>query len=385
MQKSTLHLWIPNIFEFKGGIQVYLKDFISAIENNYKSLKVTVFDKLDESLPETKIYSDNIDFSFSGREPKKFRTYKFAWKLISRGLINKPKLIICGHLNFGLIAFLLNRLTKTPYWIVVYGVDAWMVQNYWLKKALHHAEKIISIGEYTRFRLIKEQKLNPEKIVILPVTFDASRFQIASKPQHLLNRYGLELDQPIILTVARLENNDRDKGYDQILQALPKIRHHIPNVHYMLVGKGDDCPRIEQLVTKLELQKCVTLTGFIPDRELGDHYNLCDVFAMPSKQEGFGIVYLEALACGKPVLGGNQDGAIDALCHGELGVLVDPDDIDAIAQTLIQILKNNYPHPILYQPQVLRQKVIEKFGFERFEQTLTELLQTHFIYSEDKP
>lgn len=381
MQKPTLYLWLPNIFEFKGGIQVYLKDVIKAIENNYKNLKITVFDKLDRSLPEKEFSSNNINFIFSGSVPEKIRTYNFAWKLISKGWINKPKLIICGHLNFAFIAFWLYQLTKTPYWILVYGVDAWRVQNYWKKKALHQAEKIISISGYTRDRLIKEQNLNPERIVILPVTFDASRFQIAPKSQHLLNRYGLKVEQPIILTVARLDNNERYKGYDQILQALPKIRCHIPNIHYILVGKGADRLRIEQLVKQLDLQECVTLTGFVPDEELGDHYNLCNVFAMPSKKEGFGIVYLEALACGKPVLGGNQDGAMDALAHGELGVVVDPDNIEAIAQTLTQILQYNYPHPLLYQPQILRQKVIEKFGFEQFQKTVTNLLQTHFTSS----
>jgi glycosyltransferase involved in cell wall biosynthesis len=143
-----------------------------------------------------------------------------------------------------------------------------------------------------------------------------------------------------------------------------------------MVGKGSDRPRIEQLINQLNLQDCVTLTGFVPDDELCAHYNLCDVFALPSKSEGFGIVYLEALACGKPTLGGNQDGAIDALCHGELGVLVDPDDVGAITQTLIQILQGTYLHPILYKPGILRQKVIDNFGFERFKKTLAELIKS---------
>ncbi|PPK18773.1 glycosyltransferase, partial [Staphylococcus haemolyticus] len=141
-------------------------------------------------------------------------------------------------------------------------------------------------------------------------------------------------------------------------------------------GKGDDHPRISQLIAQLSLQDCVTLAGFIPDNELCDYYNLCNVFAMPSKGEGFGIVYLEALACGKPVLGGNQDGAIDALCKGDNGVLVNPDDVEAIAKSLIQILNGTYPHPILYQPEILRQKVIDTFGFEKFKQTLASLMNS---------
>jgi glycosyltransferase involved in cell wall biosynthesis len=91
---------------------------------------------------------------------------------------------------------------------------------------------------------------------------------------------------------------------------------------------------------------------------------------MPSKGEGFGIVYLEALACGKPTLGGNQDGALDALCRGELGALVDPDDVQAIAHTLVEILQGTYPNPLIYQPEQLRQRVIDIYGFERFKRTL---------------
>jgi glycosyltransferase involved in cell wall biosynthesis len=173
-----------------------------------------------------------------------------------------------------------------------------------------------------------------------------------------------------------LDSTQQYKGYDKIVRALPEIRRQIPNVHYILVGQGSDRPRIEQLIAQLNLQNCVTLAGFVPDEEIRDYYNLCDVFAMPSKGEGFGIVYLEALACGKPTLGGNQDGAIDALCNGELGALVDPDDVDAIPRTLIQILQGTFNKQILYQPESLRKKVIENFGFECFKQRLAELMES---------
>jgi glycosyltransferase involved in cell wall biosynthesis len=99
---------------------------------------------------------------------------------------------------------------------------------------------------------------------------------------------------------------------------------------------------------------------------------------MPSKGEGFGIVYLEALACGKPTIGGNQDGAIDALCNGELGVLVDPDDLTEISTVITKILQKTYPLPILYQPETLRKKVIEIYGFEQFKQNLAQLLSAQF-------
>jgi glycosyltransferase involved in cell wall biosynthesis len=129
------------------------------------------------------------------------------------------------------------------------------------------------------------------------------------------------------------------------------------------------------MIDTTNVRDCVTLAGFVSDSELADHYNLCDVFAMPSKGEGFGIVYLEALASGKPTIGGNQDGAIDPLCHGELGALVNPDDIEEITQTIIQILQGTYPNSLMYEPQNLRQKVISTFGLEQFQTTLAKHLE----------
>lgn len=372
--KRSVHLWVPNLFEFKGGIQVYLQDVIQAFNEKLPYLSLSVFDKLDKYQPQDKFKTKSLSFFFSGILPSILQTPHFALSVILRAFRERPNLILCGHINFAPVAFWIYKLTGISYWIIVYGTDAWAVQNRLKIAALQAAERIISISDYTRDRIINEQGISPEKINLLPVTFDAQRFKISPKPDYLLKRYGLDLKQPVLLTIGRLSSCDRYKGYDQILQALPQIRRQIPNIHYMLIGQGDDRPRIEQLIAQLNLKQSVTLAGFVPDDELCDHYNLCDVFVMPSKGEGFGIVYLEALACGKPTLGGNQDGAIDALCQGELGALVDPDDVDAIAKTIIQILQGNYPNPIVYQPEILRQKVIDTFGFEQFKQTLAELI-----------
>ncbi|MGB5962065.1 MAG: glycosyltransferase family 4 protein [Coleofasciculaceae cyanobacterium] len=374
-KKINVHLWVPNLFEYKGGIQVYLQDFLETLIQSFPDYSVVVFNKLDKNQPADKLELKNTSFIFSGNIPIFLRSFHFAFQLILGSLKERPQLIICGHLNFAPIAYLIHRLTGIPYWICVYGADAWNINNYWKKQALHNADKIISISNYTSDRLIHEQKLNPEKIALLPVTFDASRWSIAPKPQYLLDRYQFSSDQPLILTVGRMSKDAQHKGYDRLIHTLPTIIQAIPNIHYLIVGKGDDRPCIEQLIKSLNLEKYVTLTGFIPDQELVDYYNLCDIFAMPSKAEGFGIVYLEALACGKPTLGGNQDGAIDALCHGEIGVLVDPNNLEEIAQAIIKVLQGTCPNPIIYQPETLRQKVIETYGSARFKTILTNLVK----------
>ncbi|MDJ0795462.1 MAG: glycosyltransferase family 4 protein [Calothrix sp. MO_167.B12] len=372
------HLWIPNLFGFKGGIQVYSLFFLQALQNLYPQGEYDVAIKYDVNTSSNTSYLPKTRFYFAGKIPQKFRTLIFALKILIIGFLRRPNLIISTHLNFIPVAYWLKKLSGIPYWTVAHGIDAWNIQKPALQNALKAADRILCVSNYTRDRLLKEQNLDSKKVVLLPNTFDAHRFQIASKPTGLLQRYGLTPEQPIILTVARLSQTEQYKGYDQLLNALPLIRKVIPNIHYLLVGKGDDSPRIQQLVSHLQIEDSVTLTGFISDKELGNHYNICDVFAMPSKKEGFGIVYLEAMASGKPVLAGNQDGATDALYHGKLGALVNPDDIEEIAQTLIQILQGNYPNPLIYQPEALRNQVIEIFGFENFQATLASNLQDHF-------
>ena len=370
MNKNNLHLWFPNIFEFTGGIQTYCCFFLQAIQNTYPDTDYDIFIKHDRHSSPNFSTLAPTRFHFAGSIPLPLRTVVFAAQLIGWGIWKRPKLIITGHLNFTVAAYWLKQLTNIPYWTVAHGIEAWDIKNPALHTALHHADLILAVSSYTRDRLIKEQNLDPNKISVLYNTFDADKFVPASKPTYLLDRYQLKPEQPIILTVGRLSASEQYKGYDQIIRAIPKIRDLIPDVHYIIVGKGDDKSRIDQLITELKLENCVTLAGFVPDAELCDYYNLCDLFAMPSKGEGFGIVYLEALACGKPVLGGNQDAAIDALCHGKLGALVNPDDVDEIAQTIIQILQSTYPNPLMYQPESLRQQVIDTFGFEQFQKTL---------------
>jgi len=378
LRRKCLHLWVPELFCFRGGIQVYLTFLLETIQNSQTNSKHHIFLKNDSCLNSDFAFLPNSQFYFSGNWSLPLRTAAFTAQIMRQALWQRPNLIICAHLNFSIAAYWLKRLVGIPYWVTVYGIESWNVSRPPLQQALHNADRILSISSYTRDRLIKEQNLDPNKISLLPCTFEANQFKISPKPAYLLEQYGFKPDQPIILTVSRLSAVEQYKGYDKILEALPQIRQTIPNVHYIIAGKGDDRPRIEQLIAQLGLQDCVTLAGFVPDEQLGDYYNLCDLFAMPSKCEGFGIVYLEALACGKPTLGGNRDGAIDALCHGELGALVDPDDVGAITQTIIQILQKTYPNSLLYNPEALRQRVIDVYGFERFQQTLAQYIDEFF-------
>lgn len=368
------------MFAIKGGIQTYSTFLLKALQNLYPHVPYHVFLKNDGYSRAKADDDSKTKFSFAGSWPEELRSLYFALLAVSRGLMERPGIIISTHAHFSILAYYLKKVAGIPYWVVAHGIDVWGETNPALKLALREADLILSVSAYTRDRLLSEQQFDQEKIVILPNTVDSARFSIEPKPAYLMQRYGIASHQFVILTVARLDSREKYKGYDTILRALPAVRQAIPGVRYLIVGKGDDRPRIERIIAELGLKSCVTLAGYIPDEELCNHYNLCDVFAMPSKGEGFGIVFLEAMACGKPVLAGNKDGSVDALRWGELGVLVDPDNVDEIASALTGILNATYPHPVIYNPQLLRQRVIGVYGFESFKLALSDLLQTKLTF-----
>jgi glycosyltransferase involved in cell wall biosynthesis len=275
MEKQlNIHLWSPNIYESKGGIQVFSAFLLDALLALPFDLNFEVFLKHDSCLflcPDSLIDFDT-QFHFAGTWPLFLRTPVFATQILGSGLRQRPDLVICTHLNFTVAAYWLKRLAGVPFWTIAHGIEAWNIERPMLKAALGEADRILAVSSYTRDRFLQEQALSPEKVSILPNTFDASRFQVGSKPSYLLERHQLQPEQPVLLTVSRLSQNEAYKGYNKVLEALPQIRQEIPNIHYILVGQGDDRLRLEEWIAHHHLQDCVTLAGFISDSELCDYY-----------------------------------------------------------------------------------------------------------------
>ncbi len=197
-----------------------------------------------------------------------------------------------------------------------------------------------------------------------------------TKPRFLLKRYGLRPDQPVILTIGRLASAERYKGYDQVLRAFAVVRERFPTARYVLGGRGPDRARVITLIRELGLTEYVTLAGYIPDHELSAHYNLCDVFAMPSKGEGFGIVFLEALACGKPVVAGNKDGSVDAVLERKTWpVGRSRTALKKYPPRSFKFSTRQHPAKILFQPEALRREVFEAYGYEKFAERMRQIVE----------
>ena len=378
---GNIHIWAPDLFSTTGGIQAFSRYLIDAVRADAfsKYFRALIKNDLPDDIPDKRALHN---FTAYGNWPLRLRSARFALGCMRHARRERPGLIVSTHLNFGPLAMVARRSFGAPYILVAHGIDAWGITNASRKRALREADLTLAVSNYTRDRLIQEVGLDEARVKILPNTFAAERFAIAPKPPRLLRRYGLRPDTPVILTVCRLADTECYKGYDQIIKAMPEILRVVPNARYLLVGKGPDRPRIEKLIAEAGVQDAVILAGFVPDEELAEHYNLCDIFAMPSRAEGFGIVYLEALACGRPVLAGNKDGSRDALGGGELGLLVDPDDTAGIASEIIRVLRREHWRPEIFRPELLRRRVIELFGFEAFKHAVADLLGPFLVRHE---
>src|ERR1051326_7215370 len=152
-----------------------------------------------------------------------------------------------------------------------------------------------------------------------------AKFGPGPKPAYLLERYGVS-GHRVIMTVGRLNAAERYKGIDEVLDVMPSLVRETPDLIYLILGDGDDRLRLEAKTRSLGLDQHVKFGGYIPEAEKAEHLRLADAFVMPGRGEGFGIVYLEAMACGVPAVASKAGASRGALLDGQLGLIADPDN-----------------------------------------------------------
>lgn len=374
-KKRAIHIWVPGIKEGSGGIQGYCRNLVRVVTESFLDHEVYVIVKNDEPGPDDSLTKCHARFISVSRFPAWLRTSAMVAVGLLAALKDRPSVMLGAHLHFLPALRIIRGLIKKPYIGFLYGIEAWNLSSRKRIRAMLRADGLIAISRYTRDRVIKENPVASLQIHVVPCTFDWGRFAIGPKPPKLLKRYDLRPDQPVLLTISRLAVSERYKGHRQVLFSLAKVLEVLPNAKYIIAGDGDDLPALKMAVDDLKLDKSVIFTGRIDDGELPDHYRLCDVFIMPSTQEGFGIVFLEAMASGKPTISGNIDGSTDAVDDGRLGVMVDPNDSDAISRAVIEVLTMKHSNHLLFEPQRLREEVICQFGFPRVCHSLAEIIR----------
>lgn len=351
-----------------GGIERYNQNLLKAILEAGYSIKII-------SRNDTKDRFGNVPFiSYGHIKYDVFKKFFFTLRIFREVFFFHPDIIICGHINFSPLCYMISKFVNRKYIVLTHGIDVWHITNRMKIKGLKEAHLITTVSNFTKSKILEQIPEAKNKITFLPNTIDGSVFYPKSKPIYLIKEHGLKKDDKIILTVARLKKTEEYKGYYKILDILPDVVREIPGIKYILIGSGDDLENIQNYIEEKNLEKMVILTGYVPDNKLVDYYNLCDVFVMPSKKEGFGIVFLEALACGKPVIAGNKDGSVDAILNGNLGALVDPDNLEQITESIINFFSGNLSD-CFHDPEYLRATVLKHYGLEVFHRKAAKLLE----------
>jgi phosphatidyl-myo-inositol dimannoside synthase len=256
-------------------------------------------------------------------------------KLFAHALTTQPRIdtLFVGHVGMAPLALMLKALGRVrDYYVILHGIDAWKRVPYLDRRALLGATRIIATTKFTAQECGRHNQIAASRFQIIPLCADEQ--SITPTPGFRLN------GEFKLLCVARQASTERYKGFEQTLQALALLSKLHPGVHLNLVGQGDDQERLKNVAAELGISSQVTFWGPLSDEDLAAAYESCDVFVMPSKKEGFGIVFLEAMRRGKPCIGGNHGGTPDVIEHGRSGFLVSYGDAATLANQIRMLVED---------------------------------------------
>jgi glycosyltransferase involved in cell wall biosynthesis len=374
MDGKADHVFIfLEVFNSEGGIQSYVKDilqaYLSVSLQEEGGLNAEIFLLRDSPKFDNPLDVGRLKFHYLKTQHPilgRLRLIAGLWNCL---WLHRPSHVFCGHIKLAPLIQLLCQRWGVPYTVLTYGKEVWYRLPDREHQAIAAAAGIWTISRYSRDRLCAANDLNPQNVQILPCAVDGETFIPGCKSPGLITRYGLA-DAQVLMSVARLWPTDLYKGVDVTIRALPAIAQVFPQVKYLVIGRGDDQPRLAQLAQDLGVGDRVIFAGFVPTSDLAEHYRLADAYIMPS-QEGFGIVYLEAMACGKPVLAGDDDGSADPLQDGRLGWQVPHRDPEAVAAACIEILTGEDQR---CNGQWLREQCLARFNKDILTEQLKQLL-----------
>jgi phosphatidyl-myo-inositol dimannoside synthase len=364
--KKVLFLTL-HTFSLTGGIEKVSKTFAKTLDDLKTSAQIQSYQVLSmyDNEPDLGYVSQS---SFKGYYGKKTA---FGLAAIKEGL--KADVIILSHAHLLLFALIINTLKPSARIVLfAHGIEIWNALAGWKKQMLNKTE-IWAVSRYTADQIIHRHGIAASQIKVLNNCLDPyfKLNESVSKPATLLAKYGLNSNQKVVLTICRLSSSEQYKGYDLVIECLKQVTKVYPDLAYLLAGRADrvELARIQKLITNYNLQKNVILTGFVPEDELILHYQLADVFVMPSKAEGFGLVFIEAATYGCAIIGGNADGSRDALMDGELGNLLNPNDAAAIGEAIIYALQKEK-----YEAKAIQKLCFETFGYQQYREKVSNLL-----------
>jgi glycosyltransferase involved in cell wall biosynthesis len=305
-----------------GGIALYTRDLIEALASHSRVDEVVAIPRVIRGALQTP--PPNVTFVAGAA-----RNAAAYFAAVARYGRRPFDLVVCAHVNLLPIARMLRRRTL----LMIYGIEAWKPTRRGAA-LVAGVDAMASISEITCERFLNWSRYRGPSFLI-PNAIHIERYAMRERSAALMARWGLGDGARVLLTLGRIVAAERYKGFDEVIEVLPSLPD---DVVYLAAGSGSDLPRLVAKTQALGVAGRVVFTGHIDEREKTDVYNLADVYVMPSRGEGFGFVFLEALACGVPCIGSRHDGGREALRDGELGLLIDPSSPAELRTAIADVL-----------------------------------------------
>jgi phosphatidyl-myo-inositol dimannoside synthase len=326
---KTIQFIYLTAFSKTGGIEKFNKNVIYSlhqIKQEYNAIITSLHDAIGDEA-----YCNSVKTNF-------FSGSKIKMLLHCLKTARKTDLLFVGHINLAPLVCVMKLLNKRMKVIVfTHGVEVWKPLSGLDSAMMRSANRVLCVSKFTK-RMLRESNSDvaSEKIFVFLNAVDPFYKEIEANADELTllaDKLKVDSFRPIILSIGRICSEDAYKGFDQTIQALAEVKHAGLKPLYLLVGKyeQDEYQRLQQLASQNGTQDNVVFLGFIEERLLPAYCKLADLFVMPSKGEGFGIVFIEAIRSKMAIIAANTGGTPEALGYGKYGRLVDPDNVHELA------------------------------------------------------
>lgn len=361
---------LPDVFP-SGGIQRASRHVAAVSAKFAADHNITVrFLSMNDPQGLHTVRVGSLEFAVSGHAGSKAQFILAAMQAARR----KPALVIALHPHLAPLAWAMKaRSGKLRSMVFAHGVEVWQPMGWPRGPALRRMDLAVGPSADTVQRLTSVQGVRAEKARRLAWGLDPDFEARLAARDHSLPPPDFPRDGRVILSVGRWDTTEQYKGADTLIMALPRLLKARPDVSLVLVGDGNDRPRLEQLARDCGVTEHTYFLHGLTAEQLSVCYANCDVFALPSKGEGFGLVFLEAMAYSKPVVGGAHGGIPDVVEDGVTGLLVPHGDTDRLGHALESLL--GHPDEARKMGERGRERVLREFSFERFQGALMDLLR----------
>lgn len=359
----------PGCFD-KGGISRYNRYQIRAIreligDKNVRVISLMGHDKNDIEEP--------FEVYWHGHGNSVFAKIKFAFVILKTFFTWRPSVIHTTHVNFSGLTVVLAKLFKARTILNIYGIEIWSGLTLFKKMGLKRSDFILSDCHNTADYVKKNRMITGEIMVIWDcVDLDKFKHREQYFPQ-LIEKYKLPDRKAsfIVLTLGRMSADASYKGYSRLIEVLDKVLKKKKNVKLIMAGSGDYLDVLKESVRALGIEKNVIFTGSVDENDIVNLYSYAHLFSLVTeigigKGEGIPLTPLEAMACGTPIIVGNQDGSKEAVFENENGYVIDPNDLDRHTEIICDLAD----HSDLREKMALGAEKIAKqcFGYELFKE-----------------